>query len=156
MPDFKVNPQPWMRDAQRVADDKLVADIVNDFRSYNPAPRSPLNQPPQTVVPVGAGKVVDGSDAPVASGGTGWADSPQIRDWRPPGLEHMDRMMDAQDAIDRAARARELIEASAIQRAEAEIKAQQMGLSHEDWSKLSEADLKARKEEKKLRDKGSK
>jgi hypothetical protein len=152
MPDFKVNPQPWMRDAQRVADDKLVADIVNDFRSYNPAPRSPLNQPPQTVVPVGAGKVVDGSNAPVASTGTGgWVNPPSVDNWRAPGLREMDAMMDQQDAIDRAERIKALADAAAIQRAEAEIKAQQMGLSHEDWSKMSEKDIAARNEQKKLK-----
>jgi hypothetical protein len=100
-----------------------MADIVNDFRSYNPAPRSLT--PPATVTPVGAGKVVTGSDAPVASGGTGWADSPQIRDWKPPGVEHMDRMMDQADAIDRAERIRQLAQTAAVQRAEAEIKQQQ-------------------------------
>jgi hypothetical protein len=37
-----------------------------------------------------------------------------------------------------------------------EIEAQRMGLTHAEWSRLSEADLKARKEqqERKLRDKG--
>jgi hypothetical protein len=100
-----------------------MADIVNDFRSYNPAPRSLT--PPATVTPVGAGKVVTGSDAPVASGGTGWADSPQIRDWKPPGLREMDAMMDAADLQDRLERVKQLGEAKALLQAEAEIKAQQ-------------------------------
>jgi hypothetical protein len=52
----------------------------------------------------------------------------------------IDAMCDQQDRIDAAARAR------------------QLGLSPEEWARLSEADLKARKEqqEKKLKDKGPK
>src|SRR6516162_5866083 len=56
MPDFKVNPQPWMKAAVNVADDALVKALVDDFRSYNPAPRSTLS-PPATVRVVGAGNV---------------------------------------------------------------------------------------------------
>jgi hypothetical protein len=125
MPDYKVKPQPWMRDAVKVADDALVKSLVDDFRSYNPSPRSPLNSPPATANPVDAAPVKTGSDGPVASTGTGWADSPQIKDWRPPGLEHMDRMMDQADAIDKAERIRQLAEAQALSRAEAELKAKQ-------------------------------
>jgi hypothetical protein len=39
-------------------------------------------------------------------GTNGWIEPPSINDWRPPGLAVMDRMMDAQDALDRAERAR--------------------------------------------------
>jgi hypothetical protein len=41
----------------------------------------------------------------------GWVDPPQVRDWRPPGLAAMDRMMDVQDSIDRTQRARQLADA---------------------------------------------
>jgi hypothetical protein len=122
MPDYKVNPQPWMKDARRVADDALVKALVEDFRSYNPSPRSPLNQPPQTVVPVGAGKVVTAGEQ--VRRGTGWTDPPSIDKWKPPGVEHMDRMMDQQDAIDRAERVRQLAGASAAQRALAQAAAE--------------------------------
>jgi hypothetical protein len=120
MPDFKVNPQPWMKAAVNVADDALVKALVDDFRSYNPAPRSTLS-PPATVRVVGAGNVVGGDvgpqHRPVDATNSGWQEPPRVNDWRPPGLEHMDRMMDAQDTIDKAQRIRELAEAAAVQRA---------------------------------------
>jgi hypothetical protein len=115
------DPFEWVKDLRRVVGDKLMKDIVDDFRSYNPAPRSTLS-PPATVQIQGAGRVVGGSDGPVASTGTGWADSPQIKDWKAPGLEIMDRMMDQQDALDKAERIRQLAQATAIKRAEAAIK----------------------------------
>jgi hypothetical protein len=104
----------WARDMTRVVDDKLVKDLVADFRNYKPGPSG--GSGPATVVPAGAGKVVTGSDV-VASAGTGWSDAPQIKNWKPPGLEIMDRMVDQQDALDRAQRIREVAEASAVQRA---------------------------------------
>jgi hypothetical protein len=119
MPDYKVNPQPWMREAVNVADDKLVRQLVEDFRSYNPAPRSPLNQPPQTVQVQGAGRVVGGDDKPVASTGTGWASSPELKP--PPGINLIDEMCAQEDASWRLQRARELAEAAALKRAEMEF-----------------------------------
>jgi hypothetical protein len=110
----------YMRDLVEAVPTDLVKQIAEDFRSYNPAPRSLT--PPATVQIQGAGRVVSADDAPTASTGTGWVPAPKVDDWKPPGLEHMDRMMDAQDAIDRAARARELTEAAAIKRAEAPLK----------------------------------
>jgi hypothetical protein len=38
----------------------------------------------------------------------GWVEPPKVADWRAPGLEIMDRMMDQQDALDRAERERKL------------------------------------------------
>ena len=112
----------YMRDLERAVPTDLVRQIANDFRNYSPTPKA---DPRAKVVPVGAGRVIDGNDTPVASTGSGWADSPQIKDWKPPGLEHMDRMMDQADAIDRAERLRQLAQTAAVRRAEAEIKAQQ-------------------------------
>ena len=112
----------YMSDLVKTVPTDLVRDIVSDFRNYSPTPRA---DPSAKVVPVGAGRVIDGNDTPVASTGSGWADSPQIKDWKPPGLEHMDRMMDQADAIDRAERIRQLAQTAAVRRAEAEIKAQQ-------------------------------
>jgi len=48
---------------------------------------------------------------------SGWQEPPKVDQWKPDGLEIMDRMMDQQDAIDRAARIRELAGAAAVQRA---------------------------------------
>jgi hypothetical protein len=120
MPDFKVNPQPWMRDAVKVADEKLVKQIADDFRAYNPAPRSTLS-PPATVQVVGAGRVVGGDDAPVASGGTGWASSPELKP--PPGVSIIDEMCAQEDQAWRLQRAKELAAAHhARALVEAEIK----------------------------------
>jgi hypothetical protein len=105
------NPFEWVQDLRRVVDDKLMADIVSDFRRSPPPPGPTL----PTVRVQGAGTVVDG-DTP--HGGTGgWQESPQLSNWTPPGLREMDAMMDQQDAVDRAARIRELAEAAAVQRA---------------------------------------
>jgi hypothetical protein len=122
--------QPWMKDAVRAVNTDLMQDIVNDNR---PPPRPAA--PPSNVTVVGSGRVQDFDVGPAyrpyvppkedESSATadrgGWRDSPQVNDWKPPGLEHMDRMMDAQDAHDRVARARELAEAAALKRAEAEF-----------------------------------
>jgi hypothetical protein len=99
-----------LRRMREACSDKTMRDIVADNRNsvFLPAPPSPA-----TVVPVGAGRVIDGGDG-AAHRGSGWTEPPSIDNWRAPGLEHMDRMMDQQDAIDRAARARELGEAARI------------------------------------------
>jgi hypothetical protein len=67
----------------------------------------------------GAGRVVTGDDGPAHRplDRSGWQEPPKVDNWRPPGVEIMDQMMDQQDAIDRAARARELAAAAAVQRA---------------------------------------
>jgi hypothetical protein len=113
----------WVRRARRVCDDKTMADIVNDNRPPPPA------RPASTVTVVGSGKVVTGdvgpAHRPYEQGGSGWQEPPKVDSWRPPGVEIMDQMMDQQDAIDRAARIRELADAAAVQRALSEPKAQE-------------------------------
>jgi hypothetical protein len=113
---YDYDPREYMRDLIRNVGDKAVRDIVNDFRNYNP---HPAQDPSAKVVPQGAGRVVDGSDAPVASTGTGgWVTPPQVDQWKgPPGIEHIDRLVDQADAIDKAERIRQLAEAAALQRA---------------------------------------
>jgi hypothetical protein len=120
----------WMRDLVRNVDDKLVADIVSDFRRGPPPPGPTL----PTANPVDAAPVVTGSDR-VTGGGSGWANSPEIKDWRPPGVDICDRLMDQQDAIDRAERIRQLAGAAVVQRAEAEIKQQEAELKHKEKGK---------------------
>jgi hypothetical protein len=114
----------FVRRSLRACPNDLMRQIVADNRGDFPRSGSMIPNKPSAgkVIPEGAGRVVGGPDVPVASTGTGWAESPQVNDWKPPGLSIMDRMMDQQDAIDRAARLRELAEATAVQRAEAEIK----------------------------------
>jgi hypothetical protein len=111
----------WQRDLEQAVPTDLVKQIAEDFRSYNPAPRSPLNTPPATANPVDAAPVKTGTDT-VAGNGSGWAEAPKVDAWRPPGIDLIDRMVQTQDAIDRAAKIRELVEAAAVQRAEAEVK----------------------------------
>jgi hypothetical protein len=52
---------------------------------------------------------------------SGWRDPVPLRS--PEGIEHVDRLVDQQDRIDATARAR------------------QLGLSHEEWARLSEKDI---------------
>jgi hypothetical protein len=112
-----------MRDLAQAVPTDLVRQIAEDFRNYSPTPRA---DPSAKVVPVGAGRVIDGNDAPVASTGTGgWVEAPKVDAWRPPGVDLCDRLVDAQDAIDRAERIRQLAQTAAIKRAEAEIKARE-------------------------------
>ena len=116
----------FVRRSLRACPNDLMRQIVADNRGDFPRSGSMIPNKPSAgkVIPEGAGRVVGGPDVPVASTGTGWAESPQVNDWKPPGLSIMDQMMDQQDAIDRAARVRELAEGAALSRAEAEIKAQ--------------------------------
>jgi hypothetical protein len=115
----------WKRDLVDAVPDHLVKQIAADFRSYNP---HPAQDPAAKVSVQGAGVVKTGDVGPQhrpldvsATNSGGWVEAKPLDSWRAPGLEHMDRMMDAQDAIDRAARARELAEAAALKRAEAEF-----------------------------------
>jgi hypothetical protein len=110
----------YMRDLTAAVPDRLVKEIAADFRSYNP---HPAQDPAATVRVQGAGVVKDGGVGPQhrpidpsATNSGGWQEPPKVDNWRPPGVEHMDRMMDQQDAVDRAARVRELAEAAAVQR----------------------------------------
>jgi hypothetical protein len=87
-----------------IAEDHVVRAIVAD----NQRAAQSLGPPADAVSVVGAGAVVTGTDGPAHTPGRGWRDTPSIEHWRPPGLEIMDRMVDQQDAIDKAALARRL------------------------------------------------
>jgi hypothetical protein len=110
----------WQRDLVRNVDTDLVRAIVADHRH----PIHPAQDPRAKVSVHGAGVVKTGDVGPQhrpvdasATNSGGWQEPPKVDAWRPPGIEHMDRMMDQQDAIDRAARVRELAGAAAVQRA---------------------------------------
>jgi hypothetical protein len=115
---------------QSAVDTKLMQDIVSDFRNYSPTPKA---DPSAKVIPQGAGRVVDADVGPAHRplDRSGWQEPPKVDAWRPPGVEIMDRMMDQQDAIDRAARVRELAGASAAQRALAQAAAEAEAKDHE-------------------------
>jgi len=119
--------EEYERDLLKIADDRLVADIVNDFRTYSPTPRA---DPKATATPMGAGRVTTPDIGPKyrayvppdePTDRSGWTTPPSVDRWRAPGLEHCDRLMDQQDAADRLARVKELGEAQALARAEAEF-----------------------------------
>ena len=121
----------WLRRSLKACPNDVMRDIVGDARrgdihgraSIIPQPKAPAKGQQQ-------------SEEPQKPYTHGWVEPPKIKP--PEGIEHVDRLVDMQDKLDAAQRAR------------------QLGLSHEEWARLSEADLKARKEqqEKKLKDKG--
>jgi hypothetical protein len=98
----------WVRRSQRVCDDDLMRAIVGDSR-HSLAPRSAIPEAPRKT---------EEEPKPYRHG---WVDPAPLP--RPAGIEHVDRLVDQQDRIDAAARAR------------------QLGLSHEEWARLSEKDI---------------
>ena len=83
------HPFAWVRDLRSVVGDKLMRDIVEDFRRGPAAPGPTL----PSVRVQGAGTVVDGDSVPAQGNGSGWCDSPQIRDWKPPGINYVDELV---------------------------------------------------------------
>jgi hypothetical protein len=77
------------------------------------------------VVPQGAGVVKTGDVGPQHrpyEQGSGWVTPPQIDQWKgPPGIEHVDALVSAQDARDRLERIKEAAEIAALRKAEAEF-----------------------------------
>ena len=126
---YDYDPREYMRDLIRNVGDKAVRDIVNDFRNYNP---HPAQDPSARVSVQGAGVVKTGDvgpqhrpiDASATTDRSGWVEAKSIDSWRPPGVDLCDRIADHFASLDRAERVRELTEAAAIRKAEAEIKAQ--------------------------------
>jgi hypothetical protein len=107
------DPFQWAKDLQSAVGTDVVKQLVADFRNYQVGP----SQGPAGKVTVqGAGTVQTGTDGakhtPHQEQG-GWVKPPQVDQWKPPGLSVMDRMMDQADALDKAARAKQLIEAAA-------------------------------------------
>jgi hypothetical protein len=105
----------WVKDLARAVPTDVVRDIVNDFRAYKPGPSGTSK-----VTVHGAGTVVTGDDGPAHRpyGQGGWVKPPQVDQWKPPGIEAMDRMMNQADLIDKAERVRKMIEARALIEAE--------------------------------------
>jgi hypothetical protein len=78
--------------------------------------RAPMT--PRSMIPTAKGQQSEEPPKPYTHG---WVDAAPLP--RPEGIEHVDALCDMQDKIDAAARAR------------------QMGLSHEEWARLSEKDI---------------
>jgi hypothetical protein len=84
---------------RRRQEDALLRDIVRDNR----APVHPVEAGRAAKVSVaGAPRVVSAGE------GNGWVKPKQVDDWRPPGINVLDRMMDAEDRQWRLERARQL------------------------------------------------
>lgn len=73
---------------EAVGDDTLRSIVRDNLRNVHDRAGMLPDAPPAPAKP------------PIGKGG--WVDPPSVADWKPPGLNVMDRMMDAQDAIDRA------------------------------------------------------
>jgi hypothetical protein len=84
-------PRSAMLEMMRAVPDSLMRDLRGDARRPNPVTGGPAPQPSQ--VRRGSGWV---SPAPLTS---------------PPGVEHCDRLVDAQDQIDRVELARKIAQA---------------------------------------------
>ena len=145
----------WIRRSRRVVDDQLMKDIVGDSQRGDIHGRASVIPPPKAKA--------QQSEEPQKPYTHGWVEPPKIKP--PEGIDLIDSMVSAQDERDLLQRAKEMAAAqharkmmaeAELQRSEEEKQAKAMGLSHADWSRMSEADLKARKEqqEKKLKDKG--
>jgi hypothetical protein len=118
--------EDWEEDMRRVVSDKLMQDIVADNRRQAPSAAGPAAK----VTIAGAPRVVTGSDAVAHGGSGGWAEARSIENYRAPGIDHIDRLCDAADLLDRAQRIRELVEAATVTRAlteaEREVLAQEL------------------------------
>src|SRR6516162_10241305 len=89
----------WVARSRRIVDDKLMRDIIADNAGDRPTSGSMIPSAPSRVTPVGSGRVVDaGTDAPVSGPGSGWADSPQLR--QPDGVALVDQLVAQQDLAD--------------------------------------------------------
>jgi hypothetical protein len=143
------HPYAWVRDLRNVADDALVKSLVEDFRhgiASSGGSMIPGQRPASTVSVVGSGKVQDPVLGPkyrpvdhsaiTDQPGSGWKEGTPLRP--PPGISWVDELVFQQDLADLEAKGRE--------------QAAAMGISFGDWVKLQ---LRER-QEKKLRDKGSK
>src|SRR6516164_2458546 len=139
----------WLRRSLKACPNDVMRDIVGDARrgdihgraSIIPQPKAPAKGQQQ-------------SEEPQKPYTHGWVEPPKIKP--PEGIDLIDSMVSAQDERDLLQRAKEMAAAqharkmmaeAELQRSEEEKQAKAMGLSHADWSRMSEADLKARKEQ---------
>jgi hypothetical protein len=120
--------EEWQQDLVRNVGTKAVQDLVDDFRSYSPSPRSLT--PPATVSIVGAGKTTEPTVGPKYrpyqptddnADRSGWREAPGLKP--PEGLQYIDQMLDQEDQAWRLQRAKELAAAKAARAlVEGEIK----------------------------------
>jgi hypothetical protein len=118
---------PWAVDLVRNVGDKAVRDIVNDFKSYNP---SPSMGAAAKVKLEGVGVVQTGTDGAAhtphrETPSNGWQEAPKVDSWKPNGIDIIDAMCSAQDAVDKAERIKALAEAARHLKALREVEAEQ-------------------------------
>jgi hypothetical protein len=103
----------WVRD-MRISD-QLMRDIASDARAHN------------VILSRGGTSAAEDNNEVPRPNTHGWVDAPSTSKWQAEsGIAAVDRLCDAQDKIDRAARIKELAEASrhlqALAQAEEEVK----------------------------------
>jgi hypothetical protein len=108
----------WLRRSLKACGNDVMRDIVGDSRRGDIHARASVIPTPKATS--------QQSETPADR--SGWRDAPAIKP--PEGVAIIDKLVDMQDKLDAAARAR------------------QFGLSHEQWAKLSEKDLKDRQAQK--------
>jgi hypothetical protein len=110
------DPFEWAKDLQRAVPDSVLKSLSEDARAHN-----------AVLSRGGTSAAKDNREEPPRPRGTGWVDAPSTSKWQAEsGIGAVDRLCDAQDRLDRAARIKELAEASrhlqAMAEAEAEVK----------------------------------
>jgi hypothetical protein len=118
----------WVRRSLKACPNDLMRQIVADNAGDRPTYSSPLPKP----------KASQPSEEPQDR--SGWRDAQALKS--PDGVSLVDQLVDQQDLLDFAARARELAAAS--------------GLSYGDWLKLTEQQLRDRRERREKADKARK
>ena len=94
--------QPWQLRAMRAVPTDVVRDIVNDSRTYDPAPRSM------------AAKPAGSEEKKPVQRGTGWVNAVPLGPQ--PGAEHIERIADHFARLDKAARVKQALELAAMGR----------------------------------------
>jgi hypothetical protein len=86
----------WQLEASRAVGTDMLRDLMADSR------RGSIHRP-SSILP----ETEPAKPTPQPKG-NGWVTPPQVNAWSPPGERYFDRMMNEQDARDRAEAAREL------------------------------------------------
>jgi hypothetical protein len=79
----------WQQEMIEALSGNVLGDIVADNRA---------SRAPSSIIPTSS----QGPSAPTVGNGRGWIDPPPVKDWKPPGQDIIDAMLDAAAAQDRA------------------------------------------------------
>jgi hypothetical protein len=115
------DPFEWAKDLQRAVPDSVLKSLVEDARAHS-----------VILSRGGTAAAKDNNEVPRPNT-HGWVDAPSTSKWQAEaGIAAVDRLCDAQDKIDRAARIKELAEASLHLQAMAEAEAAAKKLEEEE------------------------